>query len=223
LAWLGEVYEAAAAAYLMGDTPFLLMQWTHAAQRTVVAERLAQLIAGNIDHPHRELMWGAPGTLLATLFLHQSSGEPRWMDLFVQTAAKLWSQLVWSDEFQCYYWTQDMYGKQSTYLDGVHGFVATAFVLIKGRHLLDQQDWQQREQRIVQTMERTASQDGDFANWRAHLITPQGEMPRMLMQFCHGAPGFVICLAELPDGALDSVLLRAFSGRQAPRPLFKYG
>lgn len=219
--WLGEIYEGAAASYLMGDTPFLLMQWAHGVDRAVVAEKLAQLIAGNIDHPHRELMWGGPGTLLAALFLHQSSGESRWADLFARTAAKLWSQLLWSEEFQCYYWTQDMYGRQSTYLDGVHGFVATAFVLIKGRHLLDRQDWQQWEQRIVQTIERTASRDGGFANWRAHLITLPGETPRFLMQFCHGAPGFVICLAELPDTALDNLLLRAGETIWAAGPLTK--
>lgn len=27
--WLGEIYERAAPSYLMGDTPFLLMQWAH--------------------------------------------------------------------------------------------------------------------------------------------------------------------------------------------------
>jgi len=207
--WLGEVYEDAAGSYLMGDIPFLLMAWERGVDRAVIADRLAQLIAGNIDHPHRELMWGSPGTLLAALFLHQRSGESRWQDLFAKTAAKLWSQLLWSEEFQCYYWTQDMYGRQSTYLDGVHGFVATAFVLIKGRHLLPIQDWHQWEQRIVQTIERTASLDGGFANWRVLLITPTGETPRFLMQFCHGAPGFVICLAELPYTGLDNLLLRA--------------
>ena len=37
--------------------------------------------------------------------------------------AALWSQLLWSDEYGCHYWMQDLYGHQSSYLDAVHGFV----------------------------------------------------------------------------------------------------
>ena len=33
------------------------------------AARLVALIAANREHPTRELMWGAPGTLLAAVFL----------------------------------------------------------------------------------------------------------------------------------------------------------
>ena len=220
-AWLGEVADTAAASYMMGDTPFLLQQWGRATDRLGVEDRLATLIAGNMDHPHRELMWGSPGTLLTALFLHERSGDARWAELFVQTAAKLWSQLLWSEEFQCHYWMQDLYGRQCTYLDGVHGFVATAFVLIKGRYLLAQQDWQAWEQCIEQTMSRTATEEGGLANWRAQLITHPGEAPRLLMQFCHGAPGFVICLAQLPGSTLDALLLRAGETIWAAGPLTK--
>lgn len=220
-AWLGEVAAEAAPSYMMGDTPFLLMQWARAKDPAELEDRLARLITSNMDQPCRELMWGSPGTLLAALFLHGRSGDARWAELFVQTAAKLWSQLLWSEEFQCHYWTQDMYGRQSTYLDGVHGFVATACVLIKGRHLLAAQDWQAWERCIEQTMARTATEEGELANWRAQLITAAGEKPRLLMQFCHGAPGFVICLSELPGPALDALLLRAGEAIWVAGPLTK--
>jgi len=220
-AWLGDTYDAAAASYLMGDTPFLMMQWAHAEDRSAFADPLAAWITANIDQPERELMWGSPGTLLAALFLHRHSGEARWGDLFVQTAAKLWSQLLWSEEYQCHYWTQDMYGSQFSFLDGVHGFVATASVLIQGRHLLATPDWQAWEQCIVQTIARTATEHGPMANWRDQLLTPHGAQPRMLMQFCHGAPGFIICLADLPNPALDALLLRAGEAVWAAGPLTK--
>lgn len=219
--WLGEVAEQAAPSYLMGDTPFLLMQWAQAADRGPLEARLAQLISSNLEHPFRELMWGSPGTLLAALFLHERTGDTRWAALFVQTAAKLWSQLLWSEEFQCHYWQQDLYGRQCTYLDGVHGFVASAFVLIKGRHLLAPQDWLAWEHCIEQTMACTASEEGGQANWRAQLITAVGEQPRLLMQFCHGAPGFVICLGQLPSSNLDALLLRAGEAIWAAGPLIK--
>ena len=61
-AWLGATNSDAFASYMMGDTPILLMAYGQAptAER---AERLAELIRGNLDHPARELMWGSPGTL----------------------------------------------------------------------------------------------------------------------------------------------------------------
>jgi len=81
------------------------------------------LMEDNLDHPSRELMWGSPGSLLVALLLHQRTGEARWAMLFRRIARKLWSQLLWSSEHPCQYWMQEMYGKQGTFLDGVHGFV----------------------------------------------------------------------------------------------------
>lgn len=219
-AWLGPSVSRECRSYLMGDTPILML--AYGAKPTAdLADRLAALIAGNLDNTARELMWGSPGTLLAALFLHERTGEVRWAELFRHTAAKLWSQLQWSREHDCYYWTQDLYGQQTTYLDGVHGFVATASPLIRGRHLLDADTWTRWERCIVNTVERTASWEGSGANWRAHLYTPDGTPPPMLMQFCHGAPGFVICLADLPGTALDSLLLAAGETVWAAGPLVK--
>jgi hypothetical protein len=62
-----------------------------------------------------------------------------------------------------------MYGQRSTYLDAVHGFVATASPLIRGRHLLDAQAWAAWQQCIVNTVEHTASWEGEQANWRGWL------------------------------------------------------
>ncbi len=41
------------------------------------------------------------------------------------------------------------------------------------------------------------------------------------MHFCHGAPGFVICLADLPGQALDDLLLKAGQAIWAAGPLRK--
>ena len=61
----------------MGDTGLLLLHfWLSPDAET--AAQLEALIAGNVDRPARELMWGAPGTLLAALFLHQWTRESRW-------------------------------------------------------------------------------------------------------------------------------------------------
>lgn len=219
-AWLASMPGDETAAFLMGDTPILLM--AQGEQPTEErADRLAALLEGNLDHPARELMWGSPGTMLAASFLHERFGDARWADLFRRTAARLWSQLAWSDEHGCHSWTQDLYGYRSTYLGAAHGFVATAHVLIRGRHLLHAKDWAAWEQVIATTVAQTATREGGMASWRAQL-TPKDEPPsRRLMQLCHGAPGFVIGLAGLPSRALDELLVAAGEAIWAAGPLRK--
>jgi hypothetical protein len=138
------------------------------------ALRLSELIEGNLEHATRELLWGSPGTMLAALFLHRATGEASWAEQFTRTARKLWSQLLWSDEEQCHYWMQNLYGHRSTYLDAVHGFVATAAVVIAGRDLLTPAEWQAWSDCIVNTVLRTAEWEGPLVNWRAHLASPRG-------------------------------------------------
>ncbi|HRP28054.1 MAG TPA: LanC-like protein [Burkholderiaceae bacterium] len=216
--WLNSAGSRDFASYLMGDTPILLMAYGR-QPGAGLADRLATLIEGNIDHPARELMWGAPGTLLAALFLHERDGDVRWANLFRATAARLWSRLEWSDAHRCRYWTQDLYGQRSTYLDAVHGFVATASPLIRGRHLLASGDWEAWRDCIADTVTRTATWEGDRASWRPLLDVPfEG---KKLMQFCHGAPGFVICLGDWPDAELDALLLAAGRATWAAGPLAK--
>lgn len=216
--WLNRAGSRDFASYLMGDTPILLMAYGR-KPTAELADRLAALIEGNIDHPARELMWGAPGTLLTALFLHERDGDARWAELFRATAARLWSQLEWSDAHRCHFWTQDLYGQCSTYLDAVHGFVATASPLIRGRHLLAPGDWQAWRRAIAETVTRTATWEDDRVNWRALLDEPFER--KKLMQFCHGAPGFVICLGDWPDGELDALLLAAGRATWAAGPLAK--
>jgi hypothetical protein len=217
-AWLGEDATAQAGSFMMGELPIRLLEYA-AQPLPATVDRLAELIAGNAAHPARELMWGAPGTLLSALFLHQRTGDARWADLFRTTAATLWSQLLWSEDFGCHYWTQDLYGRQSTYIDAVHGFVATAVPLIHGRSLLAEGDWAAWQACIENTVLRTATWEGKQANWRTHL-TPPPTKP-LLMQYCHGAPGFVVCLADLPGHALDDVLAAAGEAVWAAGPLNK--
>lgn len=204
--WLRSEGSSDDGAYLVGELPIEMMAWAH-EPTDARATRLEALMVQSLDHPARELMWGAPGALLAAAFVHQRSPDARWRQLYRRLAARLEDQLLWSEEHRCHYWQQDLYGHRSTYLDGVHGFVATARALIRGRHLLEPQEWSAWERRIVETISRTATRDGAMANWRAELIEPPGRT--MLMQFCHGAPGFVVCLAEFPGRDLDELLLAA--------------
>lgn len=218
--WLSSVGIEADASLLMGELPILMLQYSQTPTPAIEA-RLAELIAGNVNHPARELMWGAPGTLLAAYFLFEFTRNERWAALFRETAAHLWKQLQWSDEHACHFWTQDLYGHRVAYLDGVHGFVATASPLIRGRHLLDGADWTRWQDAIANTVRRTATWENGKVNWRAQLDSTVGSHDHLLMQFCHGAPGFVVCLAGFPDTALDDLLIAAGEAVWEAGPLAK--
>ena len=158
-------------------------------------------------------------TMLAALFMRQRTGDLLWADLYRATARMLWSQLEWSQEFTCHYWTQDMYGRQSTFLDAVHGFVATAVPLIHGRHLLAPDEWIAWQSCIANTVRQTAEWEGSLVNWRAQLSAPLGVPNRV--QFCHGAPGFVSCLGDFPNESLDDLLIAGGETTWAAGPLAK--
>lgn len=220
-AWLRADGSDDDASWLMGELPLELMQWD-LTRDAALEDRIAAAIDGLSDHPARELMWGAPGGLLAARLMHErSGGMPRWAALYRRLAAALEAQLEWSDAHGCHFWTQDLYGRRSRYLDAVHGFVATASVLVRGRTLLAPADTQRWLDRIATTVRATATHDGGLVNWRAELDEPADRPPKWLMQFCHGAPGFVICLADWPDAGLDDLLAAAGEAVWAAGPLAK--
>jgi hypothetical protein len=218
--WLAAEGVVAPGAYLMADTSIrMLMFWDAPTHAT--ADQIEQLVEANIESPTRELMWGAPGTMLAASFMHERTGEARWAELFRRSARTLWSQLDWSTEYECFYWTQDLYGTTSTYIDAVHGFVGTASALIRGRHLLDEREWEEWQRCIANTVRRCATSEQGLVNWRARLTQPEGSAARMLMQFCHGAPGFIVALGQLPTDALDDLLLAGGEATWQAGPLTK--
>ena len=209
-----------AGSWLMGDLPFEMMAWGN-APTAARADTIAALVEGNIDHPARELMWGSPGSLLAASMMHRATGDERWAALFRRIAQRLREQLLWCDRQSCHYWSQDMYGRQTRYLDAVHGFAATASALIQGRHLLLEEVWLAWQDCIATTVANTAIRENGKATWPTQADEPPGTPQKWLMQFCHGAPGFVICLADLPGKALDPLLVEAGEATWAAGPLAK--
>jgi len=213
-----DAYQA--GSYLMGDLPFAMMAWGH-APTAARADEIAALIDGNIDHPARELMWGSPGSLLAAATMHGATGDERWAALFRRVAQRLREQLLWSERQACHYWSQDLYGRQVRYIDAVHGFVATARALLRGRHLLPAADWLAWQACIETTVANTAIRENGRATWPIQADEAPGTPQKWLMQFCHGAPGFVVCLADLPGHALDTLLAEAGEATWAAGPLAK--
>lgn len=84
--WVGGLLERNRAdfptnsqltSYLMGDAGILLLNWKLAPARDV-AQQAFDEIKANINNSVREFMWGAPGTMLAALFMFEWTAEERW-------------------------------------------------------------------------------------------------------------------------------------------------
>ncbi len=191
-------------SFLMGRSGVLLTHYRVRPSREV-ADRLAQSIAANVEHPSRELLWGAPGTMHAALAMHEWTGEERWAELFRTSAKALEDALIDGPE-GCRLWDQDLYGQRATYLGAGHGFAGNAGAIVRGLALFPSNERAEWIERIATTTLATVTPDGALANWTPSWLPRR---PGFLVQWCHGAPGFVTSLATLGDSRLDEVLLAA--------------
>lgn len=206
-AWLDANGLHEPSSFLMGETPILMM--LHASEPAAwIDTALTRRIEDNADHPSRELMWGAPGTLLAALLLHERTGEAHWADLFRRTADSLWQAWRYAEAAGCQYIPQQLYGHAASYLGAVHGLVGLALPLARGQALLEVATWNAWRDRLLDTVHRTAVHESGGVNWWPQLLEPKPGR-KQLMQICHGAPGFVVCLAGMADASLDTLLCKA--------------
>ena len=214
-----EPWGRGVESLLMGRTGILLLHY-RLAPSPGIADRIAASIAANANHPSLEMLWGSPGTMHAALAMHERTGEERWADLFRSDALLLATSFAYVPEAHCHLWTQDLYGQRPRYIGAGHGFAGNASALIRGRALLPADTRAEWAERIVQTTQATALRRGAHANWAAYEH-PSSAPPRLLVQWCHGAPGMVTCLADLPDLRLDELLVAAGELVWAAGPLTK--
>lgn len=192
---------------LMGDAGIWLTQWRQ-EKSPAVADALFEAVARNADHPAQEFMWGAPGTMAAALAMHEETGEQRWIDAYRASAAALEQSFLPDEENGYRLWTQDLYGNRAKMIGAVHGFAGNAYALIKGRRFLDGAQWSPLSRAIAETVAGAAMRNEDGVNWPPTIGPSRPGREKVLIQHCHGAPGMVVCLAEL-DQPIDDLLLGA--------------
>jgi len=204
-----DSWDDARGSYLMGDTGLHLLHWQLSPDATV-ADALFASVEANLRHKTLEAFWGSPGSMLASLYMAEATGEPRWRGQVERGLRILWDAMVFDEDLGAWLWVQDMYGRRSRYLGAGHGFVANVFAALRGAALLPPVLVEAYVERAWQTLEATAIRDGDCINW-APEHDPNGPQPRkMLVQDCHGAPGIVCRLAGAPrTPAWDGLLLGA--------------
>jgi hypothetical protein len=152
--------------------------------------------------------------MVAALHMHERTHEPRWADVFVAHYEALWARWAWAAEPGCWVWVAELYGDTEARLGALHGFVANAYAIVRGAHLLPAQRRAAALERIRQTLLTTALHDGGCVNWPHHVGRSDRAPPMpALVQFCSGAPGVIACMGGLATGEatdpLDAALLAA--------------
>jgi hypothetical protein len=178
---VGELPEQKRSALLAGESGILLVAFLLAGEEEHAA-MLLQRIRENVGNPANELMWGAPGTLVAARIALERTGTDEWRDAVEESAAAVRAARD-ADGL----WTQDLYGHTERLLGPVHGLVGNVAAL---REPGD----------AAAILARSAVVLGAHANWPPGL----GD-GKLRLQWCHGAPGIVLHAADY----LDDELLRA--------------
>lgn len=210
-------------SHFLGEVGILLAQWRLTGAGEVL-DRLHDSVRSNIGNPTLEALWGAPGTMLAAWHLWEATGEGRWRDLFLDNVESLWRAWLFDAQAQCHLWTQDLYGRTVQYLGAGHGFAGNVYPLLKGASLLDAARRDALYERCVATVSATAKWEGDAVNWPPGTFAPRPGRPSMLMQWCHGAPGFVTSLSDFPQHrspAMEAMLVGAGHAVWQAGPLSK--
>ena len=176
------------AALLRGETGPLLVAFRLAPEPSL-ADELHALVRANIVNPTDDVMWGAPGTLLAALAMGEWTGEPRWQEAARDSAAALRARR--GDDGL---WRQD---DDYRGLGTVHGAAGNTLVLLR----VEPDDALAAETAAV--LRRTAFREDGLANWpgspRPQLADSNG---RIRLQWCTGAPGVLAGAWEYLDEEL---------------------
>ena len=175
------------AGFLSGASGILLVAWRLSGD-AAAADGLYELVRTNVDNEADEVMWGAPGTLVAARRMLDWTGEERWRRACEESAEALWAR---RDERGL--WTQRLYGKVFQGLGTAHGLVGNVAAL---RPSLDDERCEQLEHETNAVLVAAAIHEGDLANWPATPAEAEGSDRDMRLQWCWGAPGVVVAAGD---------------------------
>jgi lantibiotic modifying enzyme len=189
-----ELPSTAKAALLTGESGILMTGWL-IEPTPARADRLHERIRENARNEAIEVMWGAPGTMLAAADLHRRTGEERWADAWRESA----HNLLESREDDGL-WTTKLYGELRRSLTPPHGVVGNVHALLGGGELLDATQRGRLRSETNDLLRRNAVVQNGVASWPSQadgsLVGGDGEIR---LQWCAGAPGIVIAAAPYLD------------------------
>ena len=181
-----ELPSPARAGLLAGEAGILAVAF-QLAPDDALADTLFERVAENVQNDANEIMWGAPGTMLAAHAMHEWTGDTRWADAWHESADELMRRR--EDDGL---WTTHLYGGTGRSLGPAHGLVGNVLAL-RRRLTAEQRD--QLEQESAATLATRAVVEDGCANWANHAEVAD-------LQWCSGAPGIVISAADYLDEEL---------------------
>ncbi len=208
----------------LGSAGVQLQMWSETGKASYL-DSLEALILENQSHPWMENLWGAPSTMIVASHLLAATGEERFAELIRSGAAYLEERLTKHPDAGCQMWNIDLYGERTWLLGAGHGFVGNVFPIVKSAAAFEEGTRSKWRERILDTVVRTAEREGGMANWRQSIGNIRKGRDSMLVQQCHGAPGFIIALSSLMGNGhtqFDKLMLEAGELVWRAGPLNKY-
>ena len=191
-----ELPQPADASLLEGESGILAVLTLCWKNTKSCSDELHALVRANRDNPAGELMWGAPGTMLAARALLEQTGEQRWADAWRDSAAALLARRD-ADGL----WTQRLYGEVYRGLGPIHGATGNVRVLLDGPIAEETRATLARETAAL--LARTAVVENGKANWPGAagqpLVASDGQIR---LQWDQGAAGIVATASPYLDEEL---------------------
>ncbi len=182
------------SGFMTGESGILLVGFRLAPSNELADDLLARVLA-NVGSDVNEVMWGAPGTLIAARLMHEWTGQERWREACSKTLEAVWSRRE-NDGF----WVHHLYGREERGLTPPHGLVGNVQAL---RPVIDDVRRSALEQDTNAVLASRAVIEDGLANWpprdRPTLPGPDGQIR---LQWCAGAPGVVISAWDYMDEQL---------------------
>jgi hypothetical protein len=192
-----EVPSRAASGLLTAESGILVVAW-RLSPSDDLADALYARALENMDNEAVEVMWGAPGTLLAARAMHDWTGDQRWADASRRTGEAI---LAARDEEGL--WPTRLYGRDYRGITPPHGLVGNVAALLDDGPLLDDATRATLKRDTAAAVSRAALIEDGLANWAqpygGELEREDGEIR---VQWCAGAPGIVIATASYLDEEL---------------------
>ena len=188
--WPEDLPSRAQSALLIGESGPLLVAWRLAPSPELADDLLAR-VRENVDNEAVEIMWGAPGTMLAARAMLDWTGEERWADAWRESA-----EAVLAAREPDGLWTNRLYGQTFRSLTPPHGLVGNVAAL---RPALDDSRREQLERETGDALAQRAAIEHELGNWLRREDADPSD-PRL--QWCAGAPGIVSAAAPYLDEQL---------------------
>lgn len=200
-------------SYWLGETGILLVKGKLQPERSEeIWDKQFSLIQQNIHNATLEPLWGSTGSVIPALFKLEAEVADDWIQLLIDHCQVMKDAISRDDARDCPIWIQDLYGKKPRLLGAAHGFVGNLYPFIRGRQFLPVPLLEWVLESAVETTIKTASIEGNCCNWPSSLEDSADAEKRYLVQWCHGAPGFIISLNDLPVGyskEFDDLMIKA--------------